>query len=268
MVRTLLLTTDRASLDLTLTVLDNRSDDEHRAALTSYLHTQNIPLLQTSFDATVAVEKHGAALENFVQQHDDCTHYLFLDADIWFVGQGTLRSMLDELMEAGSGIFANQARIAGYYAGHIIEGVGGTSKGITFTERADIPIYFGDRQYAQRVASRCSPVCSLVTNTPLFRHVVERVGLTPAVRFGVNTAAYYDTFSLMTHVMATHGQNFMISSKTINHFTQSTYVAEHRAVKDRDCLTMLEELRAGHGIEQDIFFESEWIRQQRRDQPA
>ena len=107
-------------------------------------------------------------------------------------------------------------------------------------------------------------MCSLVANTPLFRRVVETVGLSPAIRFGVGRATYYDTFSLMTNVMATHGQHVIVSSKTINHFTQVSYVPEHRAPKDRDCLLMLDDLRMGRGMARDIFYESEWVKQQRQ----
>ena len=82
MVRTLLLTNTFRGLDWTLTVLDNSSHDEHLAALQSYLRDHQMALIHTSFDTTIAGEKHGAALEAFVMQHADCMHYLFLDPDI------------------------------------------------------------------------------------------------------------------------------------------------------------------------------------------
>jgi len=267
MVRTLLLTDDVSSLEFTLTVLDNGSDDEHLASLRSFLATQHIAFTQTGFDTSIAVEKHGVALESFVRQHADCTHYLFLDADMWFVEPYTIRTMLQELAPAEPAMFANQARIYGYYAGRIIEGRDGIPGSGPFDEQPGWPIVFENRQYDSVVASRCSPVCSLVANTPVFRRVVETVGLSQAIRFGVGRVTYHDTFSLMTHVMATHGQRFIVSSKTDNHFTQATYMAEHRAPKDRDCLLMLHDLRAGRGMSRDIFFETEWVRQQRQ-QPA
>lgn len=265
LVRTLLLTNDLSSLDFTLTVLDNGSNDEHASALTSYLATQGIAFSQTGFDTTMVVEKHGVALERFVHKFADCTHYFFLDADTWFVEGEVVGTMLTELVTAAPGIFANQARIAGYYAGHIIEGRDGIPGSGPFDDQVGWPIVFENRQYTNQVASRCSPVCCLVKNTPLFRRLVETVGLSQAIRFRVGQVVYYDTFSLMTQVMTTHGQRFLVSSKTINHFTQATYVPEHRPTKDRDCLAMLEDLRAGRGIGREIFFESEWVAQQRRD---
>jgi len=123
-----------------------------------------------------------------------------------------------------------------------------------------------DRTYTQVVMPRCSPVCSLVANTPLVRRVVETVGLSPAYRFGVGEVLFYDTFSLMTQIMATHNPSFIVASKTINHFTQATYMPEHRAGKDQDCWLLLDELRAGRGMQRANFYESDWVKQQRQQQ--
>ena len=113
---------------------------------------------------------------------------------------------------------------------------------------------------------RCSPVCSLIANTPLFRQVVDRVGLAPAQRFGVDQVFFHDTFSLMTQVMATHGQSFIVSAKTVNHFTQISYMADERMVKDRDCALLLADLRAGRGMQRENFIISDWVTQQRQQQ--
>jgi hypothetical protein len=82
MLRTLFLTNDLNSIDFHAVVLDNASDDECLEQLQAYLSGQNIPLIQTGFDNTLAPEKHGAAFDSFVEQHTDCTHYLFLDSDM------------------------------------------------------------------------------------------------------------------------------------------------------------------------------------------
>ena len=68
----------------------------------------------------------------------------------------------------------------------------------------------------------------------------------------------------MTQVMATHDQSFIVSSKTINHFTQVTYMSEHRAPKDRDCWLLLDDIREGRGISRENFYESDWVKQQRQ----
>jgi len=79
--------------------------------------------------------------------------------------------------------------------------------------------------------------------------------------FEVGSAKYYDTFSLMTHVMATHDLRFIVSSKRVNHFTMTGYQPEARGLKDSNCLTMLKELRAGRGMEINLFRESDWRKQ-------
>jgi hypothetical protein len=61
--------------------------------------------------------------------------------------------------------------------------------------------------------------------------------------------------------MATHAQTFIVSSKSVNHFTQASYLSEHRAPKDRDCLLLLDELRNGRRMEHSNFYESEWVKQ-------
>jgi hypothetical protein len=181
---------------------------------------------------------------------------------MWFIEPNTIATMLEELESALGTPFGIQARILGYYAGQIIEGRDGIP-GAAASYGAP-PVTIEGRVYTQVVMPRCSPVCSLVANTPVFRRVVEAVGLAPARRFDVGQALFYDTFSLMTHVMATHEQAFVISTKSVNHFTQATYMPEHRAVKDRDCLILLEDLRAGRGMQRASFYESDWVRQQRQ----
>lgn len=264
MLRTLYQTNDLSSLCFQATVLDNRSDDSHCADLRAYLAEQQIPFVQTGFDTDIAAEKHGLAFANFIRDCPEPTHYLFLDADMWFMERNTIPVMVEELRNAPGRLFANQARIQGYYAGRIIEGWDGIPGAGVWDEQPPQTVTFGARSYTQQVILRCSPVCSLVVNTPIFRNVVETVGLTPARRFGVDEIYFYDTFGLMTQVMSTHDKPFIVSSKTVNHFTQAVYMPEHRAIKDRDCGLLLDDLRAGRGMDREIFYESDWVRQQRQ----
>src|SRR5215510_11939007 len=114
-------------------------------------------------------------------------------------------TMLHELDSAGPDVFANQARIAGYYAGRIIEGQHGIpGVGDPPTRHTS----YNGQPYITSILPRCSPVCYLVKNTPLFRRVVEIIGLTPARRLHLDRELYYDTFGLMTAVMRTHDQRF------------------------------------------------------------
>jgi hypothetical protein len=267
MLRTLFLTNDLGSIDLQVVVLDNGSNDESLAQLQTYLLSRDIPLLQTGFDGTLAPEKHGAAFDSFVGQHADCTHYLFLDSDMWFVDDDTIPTMVAELLASPPSVFANQARVYGYYAYRVIEGRDGIP-GLGDVD--DFPAWqvsCHGTDYSTRLQRRCSPVCSMVANTPVFRKVVDVIGLGRAMGFGVGSARWYDTFSLMTHVMATHGLDFIVSSRRVNHFTMMGYQQEARAKKDGDCLTMLAELRAGRGMEIDLFRESDWKKPGERARP-
>ncbi|CAG0998562.1 hypothetical protein ANAEL_02779 [Anaerolineales bacterium] len=268
MLRTLFLTNDLSGLAFHMVVLDNASNDEYVEQLTAYLANQSIPFIQTGLDNRVAVEKHGLALANFVKERKDCTHYLFLDSDMWFVENDTIPTMWRELVESPSSVFANQARIHGYYADRAIEGRDGVPganslDGVEWETVCGNPVVKNTR-YTTRIAYRCSPVCSLIANTPVFRTVTETIGLNPAISFGAWAAKHYDTFGLMTHVMATHGFRFIVSSKTVNHFTETVYRPELRAPKDKDCSKMLEELQAGRGMELENFRLSDWVKQNRQ----
>lgn len=257
MLRTLFCTNELASCEFHIDVLDNNSTDPGLADLESYLAEKNIPLTPTGFPYYVAAELHGAALSEFVRQHPECTHYLFLDADMWFIEPNTIATMLRELHTAPPNTFAIQARIFGYYVGFVYEGRDGIPGTNAFEHVSTWPIEFEGRTYKNIYATRCSPVCCLVANTPLFRQVVETVGLSQAIRFGVGEVVYHDTFSLMTHVMATHGHSFAISAKTVNHFTQTSYLNAERGPRERDCRSMLEELRAGREMAAEIFYKAE-----------
>jgi hypothetical protein len=248
MLRSLFLANELSAFGFTVTILDNSSSGPEHDALIAYAAEREIPIVATGFGHYVAAEQHGAALTSFVQTQPDCTHYLFLDADMWFVEPSTIATMLAELQAAPADCFAIQARIYGYYAGFVYEGRDGLPGTNAFEHIPTWPIEFEGRTYENRYATRCSPVCSLIANTPLFREVVATFGLAQAIRFGIGEVVYHDTFSLMTHVMATHGQQFRVSSKTVNHFTQTTYLRDERADRDRDCLLMLNELRAGRRI--------------------
>jgi len=264
MLRTLFLKNDLQAIDFRITILDNHSDDESLESLNSYLAERKIALLQTGFDTSVAPEKHGTALTQFIKEAKECSYYLFLDSDMWFIETDTIPMMVKELSETASNIFANQAQIFGYYAYRIIEGkdrIAGANDldGKTWETWLQNPAQ--NARYETHIGRRCSPVCALVRNIAIFHTVVEKVGLTPAIRFGPREAIHCDTFSLMTNVMATHGYDFMVSSKRVNHFTETGYRSELRAIKDRDCQKMLQEIYAGKGMEQELFWQSDWKKQ-------
>lgn len=254
MLRSLFGSNELSGFEFAATILDNNSSGPEHEALRAYAAERDIPIVATGFGQYVAAEHHGAALTAFVQSDPDCTHYLFLDADMWFVEPETIATMLAELRAASPNTFAIQARIYGYYQGLVYEGRDGIPGSNAFDLIPTWPIEFEGRTYRNQYATRCSPVCSLVTNTSLFRTVVNIVGLAQAIRFGIDEVVYHDTFSLMTQVMATHEQQFIVASKQVNHFTQTTYLDTARAARDNDCLLMLAELRAGRGLRAPLFF--------------
>jgi hypothetical protein len=176
----------------------------------------------------------------------DATHYLFMDCDIWFTEPATVSTMLRELSAAGPDVFACQARIYGHYAGRVIEGrdgVPGAGDALAWDMVLD------GKTLPATLAQRCSPVCTLVANTPTFRNVTQTIGFLPAVLMdtrapGQTIATYHDTFALLTKVMATHGQRFIVSSRTIRHFTNIIWAPQWRSCRDRECQDMLIHLRA------------------------
>jgi hypothetical protein len=71
--------------------------------------------------------------------------------------------------------------------------------------------------------ARLHPCCALVTNSPLFRRVVEEVGLSCARYLWAERDEYLDTFALLTRVMRTHGRRHLISSRLVRHFFCGSY---------------------------------------------
>lgn len=246
-IRSLFETNDMADVDLSLAVLDNGSNDSSLSSLTMYLSKHHIPLVQTGFDTEIDAEKHPATLKQFITQNKDCTHYLFLDCDIWFEEQDTIPTMVAELQNSPPSIFANQTRIYGHYAEKVIEGregIAGEEGKSEFTWKKT-----HDKQpYTVSLTYRCSPVCCLVSNIPTFRKVVEVFGLNAAEIYGIGkTSTYYDTFALLTHVMATHGLSYIVSSKTVKHFTNTVWCPQWREIRDKECMRMLTRLRQLQG---------------------
>ncbi len=243
MLRTLFATNDLSGFDFKATILDNNSAGPEHESLKVYTASQHIEVTSTGYGHYVAAEQHGAALTDFVRDHNDYSHYLFLDADMWFIEPNTIATMLDELLTAPDDTFGIQARIFGYYAGFVYEGRDGIPGTNAFDHIPTWPIEFEGRTYKNVYAPRLTPVCSLIANTPLFRKVARAVGLGQAISFRVGKVTYYDTFGLMTQVMATHLQQFIVSSKMVNHFTQTTYLDAQRGDRDRDCSRMLDQYR-------------------------
>ena len=191
-------------LRLALTLYDNDSQDDQRS-LRAYADSVGVPVLPSGFSTQTANNSHGEVLRNFVLAQPDCSHYLFLDADVCFVQPGTIAAMLAEL-SAAPDAFGIGARMSWDGEEEIPERI--------WRENPDV--YTG----------RLHPCCALVRNTPLFRAVVEEIGLSCATMRWAEGDEYLDTFKLMTKVMKAYGQRHILSSKMVLHFFAVSYAWE------------------------------------------
>jgi hypothetical protein len=218
-----------SSVDLSLTVFDNASHDD-MAGLRAYAQSQKIPIIQSGFTTETENNSHGEVLRRFVLEHPDCTHYLFLDADVCFLQDNTLHVMLEEL-EGNAEAFGIGPRMSWDGVDEIPEEARTANPDICDT--------------------RLHPCCALVKNTRTFKHVVEEIGLSCVRYLWADGEEYLDTFKLMTKVMKTHGLKHIISSKMVLHFFCVSYVWEptrhwnELKAQRRDAL--LKELREHNG---------------------
>ena len=217
-----------AELPLTLTLYDNASKDD-RASLEAYIAQRGLSLTQTGFNTDEGNNSHGEILRRFVLDRPDCTHYLFLDADVIFLEPDTLGRMVAEL-ELAPDAFAVGPRLSA-------------------DGRTEIPLELR-RANPDICDARLHPCCALVRNTPLFRRVVDLIGLSCAKYLWAEREEYLDTFKLMTRVMQTHQQRHIFSSALVQHFFAVSYqwdTEEHNQIKARLRDNKLAELRAGTG---------------------
>jgi hypothetical protein len=194
----------QTGLNLSLTVFDNASTDD-TSDLIAYTENEKLPLLQSGFTTETENNSHGEILSKFVLDHPDCTHYLFLDADVCFLEDNTLHTMINEL-EENPHLFGIGPRMSWDGVAEIPEDVRRTNPDIC--------------------DARLHPCCALVKNTSLFRAIVEEVGLSSAKYLWADGEEIVDTFKLMTKVMKTHGLKHRISSMMVLHFFCVSYVYE------------------------------------------
>jgi hypothetical protein len=190
-----------SGLNLSVTVFDNDSRDD-MTDLRAYAERRRIPVIQSGFTTKTKDNSHGEVLSRFVLEHPECTHYLFLDADVCFVEDDTLDVMLAEL-GSRAGAFGIGPRMSWDGAVEIPEEI---SKG-------NPDLY----------EARLHPCCALVRNTGVFRCVVREIGLSCAKLCWADGEEYVDTFKLMTKVMKTHGLRHIISSRMVIHFSCVSY---------------------------------------------
>jgi hypothetical protein len=247
-----LLATHTPGLDIGITIMDNDSQDDTRE-LQAFAGAKNIPFLQSGFTTQTSVNTHGEIMRDFILSHTDCDYYLLLDSDICFIQPNTLLTMRNEL-EAEEGIFAVQARMSwdgvnempgsGW---HIEAGKALYLRGfLTDHPIEDEELLRAAKLWSGKLHPRCHPGCALVKNTPVFRRVVEHIGLSTAWLHGERQSpgGFYDTFGLTSIVMKTHEQRYALSSAFVLHFFCVSYDPMGMDWKQKVCAERVEALRA------------------------
>ena len=212
--------THAPSLDLSLTVMDNASTDDMTGLLAAAAE-HHVPILPSGFTTARKSNSHGEVLANFVAAHPQCRYLLFLDADVCFIQNDTILQMLGHL-EADSTLFGVGVRQSWDGLEEIPE-----------SHRANVyhrPLH---------------PCCALIENSPLFRRVVQEIGLTGSTHYLAAGDAYWDTCELATKVMRTHGLGYAICPAMILHFFNVSY--EPRWMEDKNARRdrLLAKLRGG-----------------------
>jgi hypothetical protein len=240
--RSLLHTDSLSNIDLKVTVLDNASDDDHVCTLKAYLQAHGFRFVQTGFNNEIDSLKHPYALEQFLKEEHACQYYLFMDADIWFEEKDVLQTMLADLQAIDHRTFACQPRIWEDYDCRRFGRCKKQDLGNAYT----FEYRWKDGRKRATYDYRCNPACCLVKNTATFKRVVNVIGLSFVSGYARDGCIHaYDTFSLMTHVMGTHGYSFIVSSKCVNHFQKTVWCPNEseRLKRLQDCHRMLNELR-------------------------
>jgi hypothetical protein len=190
-----------AGLSLSLTIFDNASTDDMRE-LRNYAAHRQIPIVPSGFSLSSEHNSHGEILRRFVLDNPDCTHYLFLDADVCFVEAYTIQTMLDELDRAPTAF--------------------GIGPRMSWDGVNEIPMDVR-RANPDICDARLHPCCALVPNTPLFQRIVDAIGFSCVRYLWAAHEEYLDTFKLMTRVMQTHSLSHILSSAMIQHFFCVSY---------------------------------------------
>jgi len=262
-----------------LVVLDNASTDETQV-LKEYAEGAGIEFHQSGLQADDRqANSHGEIIRQFVMTNPDCDYYLLLDTDICFVMQNTVDQMLSEFKNRDEA-WAIQARV-GLDSTYLFKSEKpvltqdlSEYRSKEFAEKKRLylhhqkllfePIADNMKDPISTMSGsgkpRCSPMCTLIKNTPAFRRVADRIGLSSAWIYEDNMvgAGMYDTMGLLTAVMTTHEQIYLTSSQGVIHFGGSTYGLDRPVKKLRrdQCCHLLEVFRRNESFD---FSKRDWM---------
>ncbi len=187
---------------------------------------QGVDVSHTGYPLDVPVTSHGEILRDAVLAKPDTDAYLFVDADVCFSRDDTVDTMAAELDEADD-TFAIQAKWL-LEDGTEFQGSGAIqTPWIRQSVRPDQDHPWSDPvEYQVTIGDRVHPFCTLIRNNPVFRSVVENVGLSPAMTECVDGGWWWDTLGLLTQVMKTHGQTWRPSRAGVQHFGSVSFSSD------------------------------------------
>lgn len=233
--------------NLSITVMDNNSTDNTKP-LEAYLQSKKIPLIKTKWTPTTPGNSHGENLRDFVISSPNHDYILFLDPDVVFVQDETLKTMLQELKRQDNA-WAVQARIS-YDGINEYEGGSLAKGGQKRYQNIAIADTFEEVQAGQQLEATPLPVtmaggmevcCCLIKNTQAFQLTASEIGFSCAHFEESGGGMAYDIMGLATRVMKTHSLDYMLSSKMIMHFGCVSYIPD--ATKTERCQQLLGKLR-------------------------
>lgn len=188
-------------LSLTLSIYDNASTDDV-TELRRYAERVHVPILQSGFPLAAEYNSHGEILRHFVLERPDCSHYLFLDADVCFIEDDTLQSLLQELDQHPDAF--------------------GIGPRMSWDGKTEIPLEVRQAN-PDMCDARLHPACALMPNTLLFRQLAESVGFSAVNYLWAMRAEYRDTMKLFTQAMHAFGKPHVKGSPMIQHFFAVSY---------------------------------------------
>ena len=198
------------SLELALTVYDNGSTDD-RTGMLAAADAYGAHVLQSGFPITTPGNSHGEILSRFVldPENEHVDHFLFLDADVCFKHPGTVSVLVDTLAAHPDAF--------------------GVGPRMSWDGETPMPPEVSANPGLYR--NRLHPCCALVGNTPVFRSVVDQIGLSCARLLYADHDDFLDTFELMTKIMRTHGlRHVIVDDLLIMHAFAVSYPDESSAL--------------------------------------